>query len=234
MQYDLGIDVSRWQGQMNWQVAKDAGIVFAIIKMSEGSATADPTFTRNVSECVARGIRVGYYHFWRPGVDPDAQFDWIESLLARQPHRPELGLALDCETADGLSNAVISANLARLSRRILDKHGEYPTIYTSQSFWSKIGAWSEWAQHPLWVANWTTAASPAMPKSWQNWKIWQYEVYTPGSKYGAQSAGIDLNRMARVSAPPPPPPGPVETIQARVKIEIAGATYAGDLTLNRV
>lgn len=58
-----GIDVSQWQGDINWRAARAAGVRFAYIKATEGGDYVDPNFRRNWDEAKAAGIARGAYHF---------------------------------------------------------------------------------------------------------------------------------------------------------------------------
>lgn len=58
-----GIDVSRWQGSIDWKQVREAGISFVFIKASQGSSLEDPKFAENVQGAKAAGLLVGAYHF---------------------------------------------------------------------------------------------------------------------------------------------------------------------------
>ena len=58
-----GIDVSRWQGEIDWAKVKDAGTRFAFIKATEGGDHVDPNFKRNWIEAKRHGVPRGAYHF---------------------------------------------------------------------------------------------------------------------------------------------------------------------------
>lgn len=58
-----GIDVSRWQGNINFSLVKKSGISIVYIKSSEGRSYIDPYFEKNYSESKANGLKVGFYHY---------------------------------------------------------------------------------------------------------------------------------------------------------------------------
>jgi GH25 family lysozyme M1 (1,4-beta-N-acetylmuramidase) len=68
-----GIDVSHYQGTINWTSVKSAGIEFAICKATEGTTYTDPTFATNYSHMKSKGITRGAYHFARPASDAVTQ-----------------------------------------------------------------------------------------------------------------------------------------------------------------
>ncbi|WP_252361745.1 glycoside hydrolase family 25 protein [Paenibacillus terrae] len=58
-----GIDVSRYQGKIDWKAVKDDGISFAFIKASQGKSYRDKTFIGNAQAARAVGVMVGAYHY---------------------------------------------------------------------------------------------------------------------------------------------------------------------------
>jgi len=63
--YEKGIDVSKWQGNIEWnEVIKD-GVKHAFIKMTEGGTDTDPQFVINWNAAKKVGIKVGAYHYFR-------------------------------------------------------------------------------------------------------------------------------------------------------------------------
>ncbi|MBQ2117567.1 MAG: glycoside hydrolase, partial [Clostridia bacterium] len=58
-----GIDVSRWQGEIDWEEVGRAGVRFAMIKATEGAEGADPCFSANINGAVGAGIACGTYHY---------------------------------------------------------------------------------------------------------------------------------------------------------------------------
>lgn len=58
-----GIDVSRWQGNINFSLVNNSGISVVYIKSSEGRTYIDPYFEKNYSEAKANGLKVGFYHY---------------------------------------------------------------------------------------------------------------------------------------------------------------------------
>jgi len=62
----LGIDVSKWQGTINWELVAEDGYVFSLVKAWEGMTYADPKFYTNIDSGISEGLIVGAYHFIRP------------------------------------------------------------------------------------------------------------------------------------------------------------------------
>ena len=101
-----GIDVSAWQGTINWAKVADAGIRFAIMKATEGSSWNDPTYAKNVSGATSNGIVVGAYHFADPSSasgDAVAEADHFVSVARNSPG--DIVPALDIEHKGNLTTA---------------------------------------------------------------------------------------------------------------------------------
>src|SRR6478672_1023511 len=62
----LGIDVSHYQGSVNWTSVKNAGRSFGWAKATEGTGTTDSTFTSNANNAKSAGVVIGGYHFAHP------------------------------------------------------------------------------------------------------------------------------------------------------------------------
>ena len=166
-----GIDVSYYQGTIDWDAVAADGIDFAIIRVSDGIGFEDPQFDRNWSEAQRVGIVRGVYQFFRPGQDPVAQADLLLSRMGGLGPG-DLPPVADVEDADGESAATIAANLAIWMDRVEAAIGRPPIIYTGRYFWeSSVGA-ADFSEHPLWVANWGVSC-PNIPSPWSDWLFWQ-------------------------------------------------------------
>jgi len=82
-----GIDVSHWQGTIDWSKVAASGVSFAIAKASEGKSVVDPTYAENVAGASAAGIRIGAYHFAQPSTK-------VGEAAAEADHRRRLGVGV--------------------------------------------------------------------------------------------------------------------------------------------
>jgi lysozyme len=103
-----GIDVSHWQGEIDWDAVAGAGIKFAVIRVSDGTRTLDRHFARNWAEAQRVGMIRGIYQYFRSGQDVEEQ---ARILLDRMGM---LGPGLmppviDLEDLDGGNNAELQA-----------------------------------------------------------------------------------------------------------------------------
>jgi len=166
-----GIDVSKWQGTINWSNVKASGQKFVIARVSDGINTPDSKFASYWPAMKQAGFVVGVYQFFRPSQDPIAQADLLLDMMG--PMEPGmLPPTLDVEAADGQSKAQVEAAIAQWIAHVQAKLGVAPLIYTSSYFWSNSVGSSAQAALPLWVANWGVSC-PTLPSVWNDWKIWQ-------------------------------------------------------------
>jgi len=184
------LDVSHYQGAMDWATAASAGITGAFIKASQGASYTDPQFATNWSNASSAGVNRGSYHYFENATDPTSQ---ANHYVAVASEAGELGYAVDCEDE---STSLDPTDLKTFLDRVETLTGAKPTIYTRASWWNKYVGYQPWASaYPLWVAHWNVAV-PTLPTGWSNYQYWQFSDQGAGSVYGAQSNFVDLNKAA--------------------------------------
>ena len=210
----VGIDVSRFQGEIDWDRVGDTRVGFAFVQASRGKGNdcavaptrcgPDEFYRRNYLLATEAGIRVGAYHRafadgrGRRSARRDARAE-ADVFIARVGSLQEGDLlpALDLETPFGrLNKRGLRTWMRTWLRRVRRELGAKPIIYTNASSWRATGDTLRFARagHPLWVANWGVR-SPAVPADdWngQGWSIWQYT--SSGSVKGI-AGRVDKNRL---------------------------------------
>jgi GH25 family lysozyme M1 (1,4-beta-N-acetylmuramidase) len=183
-----GIDVSHWDGVINWDAVAGAGIVFAFAKATEGTTFHDSRFDFNYAEMARVGILRGAYHFGRPGTNAVAQADFFVNSV--NPNLGDLFMCLDLETTDGRSPSQVWSWTQEFVAEVLNLTGFAPFIYTSRSFWiSGVGNPRDNLGCPLWVAHWNVDW-PSIPDAWPDWTCWQY---TSNGSVPGISGRVDLD-----------------------------------------
>lgn len=225
----FAVDVSHWQGLMNWHKAKTAGVDVAFIKATEGISYVDKQFKNNVDGCRDQGISYVIYHFWHNNVEAEAQF----ANIARAHEYAKCPIALDVELFVSnllpAQNARLLVDLVNLIQRDMNM---LPTMYTRANIWNeKVAQFEKWNELPLWVANYEVS-QPALPRDWTDWMVWQYKNNGDGAKYGAESRHIDLNYVKPayleyygIGVQPEPQPE-----EHNITITLDGVTYSGKVT----
>ncbi|MEA2673649.1 MAG: lysozyme, partial [Chloroflexota bacterium] len=194
-----GVDVSHYQGTINYAQVAAAGKSFVIAKATEGIGYTDPNWTKNLAAATAAGLKVTGYHFARPDGNPTKpvqEADWFVSQLALAPGM--IVPALDLERSGGMSPSALQAWVGAWLGEVYAKTGVRPMIYTSPSFWgSHRGNTAMFANQGykiLWVAHWFVG-NPTVPgNNWggKGWTFWQYDDC--GSVPGITTGCVDLDR----------------------------------------
>ncbi|MFC7404737.1 GH25 family lysozyme [Georgenia alba] len=197
-----GIDVSHWQGTINWASVRNAGIQFAWIKATEAHSWRDPQFDRNYTRAYQRGVIRGAYHFARPDVSGgrvQANF-FVNNGGAWSRDNRTLPGVLDIEANPSnpdrpcyrMSPSQLRSWILGFYNRYKERTGRDVVIYTSRSFWNRCtDNWGGMANRsPLWVAHWTSASRPTLPSGFTVWTTWQYT--STGSVAGI-SGNVDRN-----------------------------------------
>jgi len=211
--YVMVLDVSKWQGSMDWETMERAKVRGLIVRTSDGTYV-DPIFRKIYREAHYQpwmDYGVSHYHFMRMYRSPEEQLAVIRKQLDGLPEPNLFGLEgysfLDCEhytSPDQRSrNTAVIEQMVKIGKAA----GMLFGIYTSQGWWNpNVLRSKNWSKLPLWVANWTSAEAPAMPIDWAVWDVWQYQCNKGGGPaYGVASQDIDLNRMRAELEPVPMP-----------------------------
>jgi len=188
-----GIDVSGWQGNVNWQSVKNDGYSFAFVKATEGTGFTDQQFAQNWQGTKNAGVVRGAYHYFHPDLDPVAQANhFINTIGTLAPN--DLPPVLDLEHADNLSATTVLSKAQQWLDVVENTTGRKPIVYTYPSFWKdNLGNTQQFSDYPLWIANYTSASGPIVPGGWKNWTFWQY---SDSGRVNGISGNVDLNKFS--------------------------------------
>ncbi len=166
-----GIDVSHYQGAVDWNAVRGAGVTFAFAKATEGVTTVDATFSTNWPAIGAAGLLRGAYHFFHPEEDAASQAQHFLSVVGTLSAH-DLPPVLDVEVTNGVSTSVLWAGVSTWLETVAQATGRRPMIYVSPGFWDENAPNPALASYPLWLADY--AASPSLPNGFSTWSFWQY------------------------------------------------------------
>ena len=184
--YAKGLDVSHWNGSVDWIQVVSGGYSFLFAKATEGTTLTDPTYSINRAGTTGLGLHFGAYHFARPAgsgtagivANAIAQADYFVNVA--QPAAGDLPPVLDLETKGTLApTALVQWTQAWLGE-VQARTGVSGLIYASPSFWkTALGDTPAFAGSGfrLWIAHWTKNAAPTVPASnWGGfgWTFWQW------------------------------------------------------------
>lgn len=191
-----GIDVSHYQGSINWGSVRNGGIQFAWIKATEGTTYRDPRFDNNYPAAYHAGVIRGAYHFARPGNSSGAAQANFFASNGGAWSRDNLTLpgALDLEAGcHGLSQSQMRSWILDFYNTYKARTSRDVVIYTTRSWWSSCtGNWTGMgSRSPLWVAHWGVS-SPSIPAGFPTWTAWQY---TSTGRVSGISGNVDRNHF---------------------------------------
>jgi GH25 family lysozyme M1 (1,4-beta-N-acetylmuramidase) len=211
--YAKGLDVSHYQGAIDWIQVADGGYSFTFAKATEGLTLIDPTYSINRAGADSLGLRLGAYHFGRPAgsgaagiaANAIAQADFFVGTA--QPAAGDLPPVLDLETTGSLATAGLTQWTQAWLDEVFARTGINAAVYVSPSFWkTALGDTTTVAGdgHPLWIAHWTKNAAPTVPAlNWGGfgWTFWQWTdcSLVPGIAHcadGDRLNGTDPSRVA--------------------------------------
>ena len=187
----IGIDVSSWQGDIDWKMVKDSGVEFAIIRMGfghnkENGMTMDKYFLDNFKEAKENGILVGLYFFSYATANWEAieQVKWIVDTLEGQSL--DLPIAFDWESWKQFNSYGINLldlnNVAKTYMDEINKSGYQAMMYGSASYLNNI--WDT-DSYPTWLAHYTNKTTYSNP-----YFMWQ--LSNTGQVPGIEG-DVDLN-----------------------------------------
>ncbi|SRR6266540_2796445 len=188
-----GIDVSKYQGTINWASVKTAGKQFAVARCTIGMSTKDATFATNYQRIVNNGLIPGAYHLLTGDSTGAQQAANIKDSLDAAGFNKGL-LVLDVEGWSGTTTTpkeTLLANIEYLCNWIRDTYKRTPIIYTG-------AFWRDYLKQPidnfgskLWLAAYVSDPDPYVPVAWATYKIWQYS--STGAVSGI-TGNVDLDK----------------------------------------
>lgn len=165
-----GIDVSRYQGNIDWDVIASQNVTFAFIKATEGSSHVDPTFAFNWEESRKSGVYAGAYHFFSFESSGETQaqnfIETVGDLDGALPPVVDLEFYGDY-SANPLSKKETRKILDALLEGLEEYYGVKPILYTTTRAYYSYILGGGYGKYPLWMRN--TYTEPFV-----SWEFWQY------------------------------------------------------------
>lgn len=194
-----GIDISKWQGDIEWGKIP-LYIRFGIAKASQYN-WADPKFLSNWSELREHGFIRGAYHLLHLTESIQEQVDFYLSLVPFE--KGDLPPFLDVETSkieDVKDPAKAHAGILEWLRTVEQRIGGKPILYISPRGVRKLEGHTEGLnEYLLWDVQYVDPfppppdQEPTLPETFSTWTFWQYTSSGPGKDWGMESTGLDLD-----------------------------------------
>ena len=190
----VGIDVSKYQGNIDWKAVKNDGVEFAMIRVGyrgyeTGEIALDPYFYQNVKGATNNGVKVGIYFYSVAKTELEAMEEakWTVNIIRN--YKITYPVAFDLEDFDryrltGVSNAQLNKNAVAFLEYI-KKSGYQPMHYGSKSKFGAVWNMNTLNKYKIWLAHYTTSTDYA-----GIYNMWQYS--SKGSVKGINGY-VDMN-----------------------------------------
>lgn len=187
-----GIDVSHYQGEIDWSVIAEQNISFAFLKATEGSTYVDETFLYNFNSARQNGVPVGAYHFFSYDSSGKTQAEnFIKNVI---PFDGMLPPVIDIEfygnkEEDPPSKEAVDTELAAFISAIEKHYGLKPILYATEITYELYLA-DDYAEYDIWIRNVT--GKPSLSDG-REWTFWQYTNRGRLDGYEGEEEFIDIN-----------------------------------------
>lgn len=183
------IDVSDWQGQIDWAKVKADGVVGAIIRYADGT-TLDKRFAENMKNARANGLHVGSYIFSRAKTKADAEAEAVRLFNACAPYVPDMPLYIDLEVSTLSKYADVVAQAFLNKMRAIGGRGG---VYANLNWWNNYltDTAKNYSSNAFWIAQYNSSMD-YKPASIMG--MWQY---TSSGKINGISGKVDINHCYR-------------------------------------
>ncbi|MCR5859615.1 glycoside hydrolase family 25 protein [Mesorhizobium sp. J428] len=186
-----GVDVSRWQGEIDWVKLRSQGANFAYIKATDGGDHLDPMFRKNWREADAAGLKRGAYHFFYWCRSASSQADWFIRNVPKDPNALPPVIDVEWNHLSACKKRPSRATVLEKMQVFMDKieahYGQRPVIYTAPDFYGD-NLKNAFQNYPFWLR--AVAQHPSKVYPGRDWVFWQYSG--SGLSHGVRGK-IDLN-----------------------------------------
>lgn len=186
-----GVDVSVYQGDIDWPVLASQDVDFAYVKATEGSSWVDPEFEENWHGAGGTELLIGAYHFMSFESSGEEQ---AAHVIATVPEPGDLPVAIDVEFYGEFfdeppSRAEVDRILAPLLERLTDHYGTAPVIYATPEAYDRYIA-GRYGDSPIWIRS---VVLPPRLETGRDWTFWQYSHRDRLRGYRGEERYIDMN-----------------------------------------
>jgi len=181
-----GIDVSKYQGKIDFEKVKAAGIRYVFVRATEGITYQDAFFKQNLEEAREAGLVIGAYHFYETDDDPVSQLKNFTNVVALQAG--DLPPVVDIEKLHDNDQLDLTKNIQIYLDGLERHYKTKPIIYSGKNFANKYI--TTFSDYPLWLAEYQSLY-PTLPQGWDKWTFWQY---SQTGKVDGVIGDVDVNR----------------------------------------
>ena len=183
-----GIDISNWQGVVDFAKVKQSGIEVVYMKATEGNYYTDSYLSSNYNGAKSQGLLVGFYHFFRPSTTSNAKEQAAYFVNALKGKNPDCRLALDLEVSGGLNRSELTSLAEVFLEEVKLLNNKEVVVYTYSHF-AKTNINSSLNIYPLWIAEYGVT-TPQNNGIWDSWIGFQY---SSSGRVAGVNGNCDLN-----------------------------------------
>lgn len=184
-----GIDVSEWQGKINWKKVARTGVRYAYIRACVGSHYVDSQFRRNHRNARRNKIKTGFYHYITARSVRQARRQARFFARTIEPYDYDLRPVMDFESFGRLSKREINRIALAYLKELKKRTGKKVAIYSDSNNATNTFTDSRLRKYPLWVAAYGTTRPPT--GQWRTYAAWQYA--DDGRIPGIRDDSVDLD-----------------------------------------
>lgn len=186
-----GIDVSKWQGDINWKKVKNHGVDYVMIRSSFGDCDIDEKLKDNVNGCEKYDIPYGFYHYTYARNVSEAKKEAKFFLKTIKEYSPEYPVVLDIEESfyEKMSRKQVTDIICTFMEE-LENAGYYAMIYSNAKFFEDNTVIERLKDYDIWVACWGDEEKLNSSYSY-HYGMWQYA--DDGEIPGIDENEVDLN-----------------------------------------
>lgn len=187
-----GIDVSEWQGNIDFKKVKEDGIKVVYIRAGQGFGYKDEKFERNYKEAKKYDLKVGVYHYVTARSEEEAkrQARFFVSLISGK--KIDCKLAMDFEHFPNLSKSEINKISIAFLEEVEKVSGKKAVVY-SDAYNANHVFEGEVAKYPLWIAQYGVEK----PENNGRWKYWEGFQYTSKGKVAGIRGNVDRDKFTK-------------------------------------
>lgn len=187
-----GVDVSSYQGEIDWNILSSQNISFAFIKATEGSSFVDKNFAYNFQEAQKTSLAVGAYHFFSYDSEGKTQAEnFINTVV---PFEGMLPPVIDLEFyGDKEKNPPDRADVEKQLKEMLilleEHYNQKPIIYATEKSY-ELYLSNDYKEYDIWIRN--VISKPELSDNGM-WTFWQYTNRERFEGYNGKEKYIDVN-----------------------------------------
>ena len=190
----MGIDVSKWNGNIDWNAVKNSGVSYAIIRCgyrgsSTGALIEDPMFRSNIKGAKAAGIKVGVYFFCQAVNEVEAVEEASMAVSLASGYGLDMPIFLDVESSGGRGDGISKDTRTAVCKafcQTVQNSGYSAGIYANKTWFNEKINTGSLTSYKIWLAQY--ASTPTYTAT--RYDIWQYS--SKGQVSGI-SGNVDMN-----------------------------------------